>query len=90
MSDLVQINERGDEASDALDLHPETIVLDRDGGEVLRIKGIVPLPIGATVQLGTSKVEDVKVIGVRLLCAPEGQPAVLYLEVEAPPPGYNL
>jgi len=89
MSDPVQINERGDGGSGALDLHPETIVLDRDGVEVLRIKGVVPMPIGATVQLSTST-GDVKVIGVRLLCVPEGQPAVLCLEVEVPPPGYNL
>jgi hypothetical protein len=89
MSDPGQVNERGDGRPGALDLHPETIVLDRDGVEVLRIKGVVPLPIGATVQLSTSEV-DVKVIGVRLLCAPEGQPAVLCLEVEVPPPGYNL
>ena len=89
MSDPVQINERGNDGPGALDLHPETIVLDRDGVEVLRIKGVVPLPIGATVQLSTSNV-DVKVIGVRLICAPEGQPAVLCLEVEALPPGYNL
>jgi hypothetical protein len=89
MSDPGQVNERGDGGLGALDLRPETIVLDRDGVEVLRIKGVVPLPIGATVQLGTSEV-DVKVIGVRLLCPPEGQPAVLCLEVDVPPPGYNL
>ena len=89
MSDPGQVNERGDGGPGTLDLHPETIVLDRDGVEVLRIKGVVPLPIGATVQLSTSEV-DVKVIGVRLLCAPEGQPAVLCLEVDVPPPGYNL
>lgn len=89
MSDPGQVNERGDGGPGALDLHPETIVLDRDGVEVLRIKGVVLLPIGATVQLSTSTV-DVKVIGVRLLCAPEGQPAVLCLEVEVPPPGYNV
>jgi hypothetical protein len=62
MSDPGQINERGDGGHGALDLQPETIVLDRDGVEVLRIKGVVPLPIGATVQLGASEV-DVKVIG---------------------------
>jgi hypothetical protein len=90
MSDPGQVNERGDGGPGALEVHPETIVLDRDGVEVLRIKGVVPLPIGTTIQLSTSKVEDVKVIGVRLVCAPEGQPAVLCLEVEAPPPGYNL
>jgi hypothetical protein len=72
-----------------LDLHSESVVLDRDGTEVPRIKGVAPLPIGATVQLGTPKV-DVKVIGVRLLCAPEGHPAVLCIEVEVPAPRYNL
>jgi hypothetical protein len=89
MSAPGQVNERGDGRPGALDLHPETIVLDREGAEVLRIKGVVPLPIGATVQLSTSKV-DVQVIGVHMLCAPEGHPAVLCLEVEVPPPGYNL
>ena len=89
MSDSGQVNDRGDGGLGALDLHPETIVLDRDGAEVLRIKGVVPLPIGASVQFSTSNAE-MKVIGVRLLCAAEGQPAVLCLEVEVPPPGYNL
>jgi hypothetical protein len=89
MSDSDQVNVRGAGAPGALDLHPETIFLDRDGAEVLRIKGVVPLPIGATVQLSAPN-GDMKVIGVRLLCAPEAQPAVLYLEVEVPPPGYNV
>jgi len=89
MSDSGQVNDRGGGGLGALDLHPETIVLDRDGAEVLRIKGVVPLPVGTSVQLSTSNAE-MKVIGVRLLCAAEGQPAVLYLEVEVPPPGYNL
>jgi hypothetical protein len=39
MSDPGQVNERGDGGPGALDLHPETIVLDRDGALVLAVFG---------------------------------------------------
>jgi hypothetical protein len=89
MLDRSDVNERGELEPDVLDLHPETVVLDLDGAEIVRIKGVVPLPIGATVQLGNPYV-DATVIRVRLQCGPHGQPALLCLDVEVPPPGYSV
>ena len=75
-------------APDVLELYPETIILDMNGAEIVRINGVVPLPIGATVQLGPS-MSEAKVIQVRLQCGSTGQPALLCLDVEVPPPGYS-
>ena len=87
MLDASDVNERGEFEPLVLDLHPETVILDNQGTEIVRIKGVVPLPIGAVVQFGNPNV-DATVIGVRLLCGPKGQPALLCLDIEVPPPGY--
>jgi hypothetical protein len=88
MLDASDVNERGEVEPSVLDLHPETVILDRGQTEIARIKGVIPLPIGAVVQFGDPNV-DTTVIGVRLLCGPKGQPALLCLDVEVPPPGYS-
>ena len=87
MLDASDVNEPGTFEPEVLDLHPETVILDRQGTEMMRIKGVVPLPIGAVVQFGDPNF-DATVIGVRLLCGPTGQPALLCLDVEVPPPGF--
>jgi hypothetical protein len=65
-----------------------TIIYDMDGGrELLRIRGLVPLPIGAVVQLGTAGDPDNPpwdgvVRTVRLWGAVPGGKPLLRLEVE--------
>ena len=49
MLDASDVNERGEFEPLMLDLHPETVILDNQGTEIVRIKGVVPLPIGAVV-----------------------------------------
>jgi hypothetical protein len=78
------LNERGEYTPGVLDLHDETIVLDRARNEqVMRIRGFAPLPIGAEIELRDPPV-SATVIGVRLLAGDARHPAALCLDVEVP------
>ena len=66
------------------ELRPETFVHDRARDlQVMRIQGIVPLPIGAEIELYDPNV-NATVVGVRLLAGSAHVPVVVCLDVEVP------
>jgi hypothetical protein len=70
----------------------QTVIYDIDGGrELLRMRGLAPLPIGAVVQLGVAGDPDNPpwdgiIRTVRLWGAVPGGSPVLRLDVELSPP----
>jgi hypothetical protein len=66
------------------DLRPETFVHDRARNlQVMRIQGVVVLPIGAEIELVNSNV-TATVVGVRLLAGSDHVPVAVCLDVEVP------
>jgi hypothetical protein len=66
------------------ELRPETFVHDRARNrQIMRIEGVVPLPIGAEIELYDPDVKAT-VIGVRLLAGSAHVPVVVCLDVEVP------
>ncbi|MBW3634501.1 MAG: hypothetical protein KY456_15900, partial [Chloroflexi bacterium] len=67
-----------------LDLRPETFVHDRARNlPVMRIQGVVSLPIGAEIELYSPNV-SATVVGVRLLAGSDHVPVALCLDVDVP------
>ena len=63
------------------ELRPETFVYDRARNrQIMRIQGVVPLPIGAEIELVTPNV-CATVVGVRLLAGSEHVPVTVSLDV---------
>ena len=66
------------------ELRPETFVHDRARNrQIMRIQGVVPLPIGAEIELYDPNV-TATVVGVRLLAGSTHVPVVVCLDVEVP------
>ncbi len=66
------------------ELRPETFVHDRARNlQVMRIQGIVPLPIGAEIELYDPNVKAT-VVGVRLLAGSAHVPVAVCLDVDVP------
>src|SRR5215212_1699394 len=66
------------------ELRPETFVHDRARNrQIMRIQGVVPLPIGAEIELYDPNVRAT-VVGVRLLAGSAHVPVVVCLDVEVP------
>ena len=66
------------------ELRPETFVHDRARNlQIMRIQGVVPLPIGAEIELYTPDVKAT-VVGVRLLAGSAHVPVVVCLDVDVP------
>ncbi|MCD6032230.1 MAG: hypothetical protein K0S78_4412 [Thermomicrobiales bacterium] len=66
------------------DLRPETFVHDRARNlQVMRIQGVVPLPIGAEIELYDPNVKAT-VVGVRLLAGSDHVPVAVCLDVDVP------
>ena len=66
------------------ELRPETFVHDRARNQqIMRIQGVVPLPIGAEIELYDPNV-TATVVGVRLLAGSAHVPVVVCLDVEVP------
>ena len=66
------------------ELRPETFVHDRARNrQIMRIQGVVPLPIGAEIELYNPNVKAT-VVGVRLLAGSAHVPVVVCLDVEVP------
>jgi hypothetical protein len=66
------------------ELRPETFVHDRARNrQIMRIQGVVPLPIGAEIELYDPNVKAT-VIGVRLLAGSAHVPVVVCLDVDVP------
>src|SRR5215217_4056512 len=66
------------------ELRPETFVHDRARNrQIMRIQGVVPLPIGAEIELYNPNVKAT-VVGVRLLAGSAHVPVVICLDVDVP------
>ena len=66
------------------ELRPETFVHDRvRNRQIMRIQGVVPLPIGAEIELYDPNVRAT-VVGVRLLAGSAHVPVVVCLDVDVP------
>ena len=66
------------------ELRPETFVYDRARNrQIMRIQGVVLLPIGAQIELVSPNVHAT-VVGVRLLAGSEHVPVVVCLDVDVP------
>ncbi|MGI8914782.1 MAG: hypothetical protein ACR2JY_13545 [Chloroflexota bacterium] len=73
------------EAMRSMQLGRATLIYDRARGRpLLHLRGVVVLPVGATVELAGGGTATV--VGVRLL-AGAGDPAQLYLDVQVPADG---
>jgi hypothetical protein len=65
-------------------LRPETFVYDRARNlQIMRIQGVVPLPIGAQIELVDPNVHAT-VVGVRLLAGSDHVPVAVCLDVDVP------
>ena len=66
------------------ELRPETFVYDRTRNQqIMRIQGVVALPIGAEIELYHPNVRAT-VVGVRLLAGSEHVPVAVCLDVDVP------
>ena len=66
------------------ELRPETFVHDRARNlPIMRIQGVVPLPIGAEIELVNPNV-NATVVGVRLLAGSGNVPVAVCLDVDVP------
>jgi hypothetical protein len=66
------------------ELRPETFVHDRARNrQIMRIQGVVPLPIGAEIELVNPNVHAT-VVGVRLLAGSGHVPVAVCLDVDVP------
>ncbi len=81
---MVKRDANGMDIIPELDLAGTTIVHDRARNmQVMRIRGVVVLPVGAEVELVDPNINAV-VIGVRLLAGNENIPVNVCLDVEVP------
>ncbi len=84
MPDPIHLNEDVEYHAPVLELRPETFVHDRARNlQVMRIQGVVPLPIGAEIELVNPNVKAT-VVGVRLLAGSEHVPVAVCLDVDVP------
>ena len=84
MPDPSHLNEDLEYHAPVHELRPETFVHDRARNEqVMRIQGVVVLPIGAEIELVNPNV-NATVVGVRLLAGSEHVPVAVCLDVEVP------
>ncbi len=86
---MARVDENGMYTPDIVELDGDTVVFDRERQlQVMRIRGLVVLPIGAEVELIDANVNAI-VKGVRLLAAAGTVPARVCLEVEVPEEYWN-
>ena len=79
-----QKGEHGEYVVPRIELDPYTMVVDRARQEVvMRIEGVVVLPVGSIVELTDPNV-DATVVAVRLLAGNERIPMRVCLDVEVP------
>src|SRR5829696_3866192 len=82
--DSIHQNEDVEYHAPVHELRPETFVYDRARNrQIMRIQGIVPLPIGAEIELYNPDV-SATVVGVRLLTGSEHVPVAVCLDVDVP------
>ncbi len=84
MPDPSRLNEDLEYHAPVHELRPETFVHDRARNEqVMRIQGVVVLPIGAEIELVNPHV-SATVVGVRLLAGSANVPVAVCLDVDVP------
>ena len=84
MPDPSRLNEDLEYHAPVHQLRPETFVHDRARNlQVMRIQGVVPLPIGAEIELVNPNV-NATVVGVRLLAGSAHVPVAVCLDVDVP------
>ena len=84
MPDPSRLNEDLEYHAPVHQLRPETFVHDRTRNEqVMRIQGVVVLPIGAEIELVNPNVKAT-VVGVRLLAGSDHVPVAVCLDVDVP------
>ena len=84
MPDPIHPNEDVEYHAPVHELRPETFVHDRARNEqVMRIQGVVVLPIGAKIELVNPNV-SATVVGVRLLAGSDHVPVAVCLDVDVP------
>ena len=84
MPDPIRLNEDVEYHAPVLELRPETFVFDHTRNEqVMRIQGVVVLPIGAVIELVNPNV-NATVVGVRLLAGSDRVPVAVCLDVDVP------
>ena len=84
MSDPSHVNEDLEYHAPVHELRQETFVHDRARNEqIMRIQGVVVLPIGAKIELVNPNV-SATVVGVRLLAGSDHVPVAVCLDVDVP------
>jgi hypothetical protein len=84
VSDLLRVDEDLEYHAPLHELRQETFVHDRARNEqIMRIQGVVVLPVGAEIELVTPNV-NATVVGVRLLAGSDHVPVAVCLDVEVP------
>ena len=84
MSDPLHVNEDLEYHAPVRELRQETFVHDRVRNEqIMRIEGVVVLPIGAEIELVNPNV-SATVVGVRLLAGSDQVPVAVCLDVDVP------
>ena len=82
--DSIHRNEDVEYHAPVHELRPETFVHDRARNQqIMRIQGVVPLPIGAEIELYNPNVKAT-VVGVRLLAGSAHVPVAVCLDVDVP------
>jgi hypothetical protein len=78
------IDEQGAYVAPTLALHSQTLVFDRARRrEIMRIQGVLVLPVGSTIELADPDVSAI-VVGVRLSAGAEETPVEVCLDVDVP------
>ncbi|HZH74532.1 MAG TPA: hypothetical protein VEY88_00780 [Archangium sp.] len=78
------VDKKGMHTTPTFGLEGRTLVFDRERNmQVMRIDGVVVLPIGAEIELTQPNV-NARVTGVRLLAGGPGTPTAVCLDVEVP------
>ena len=76
-------NDVGEFTPMTVDLEPVTIVFEQKYGQILKINGVVILPVGSTIEL-TEPNAIATVVGVRMLGGNAHLPVTVCLDVEVP------
>jgi hypothetical protein len=82
---MPETNEFGEHIVPSVALEPYTLIFDLERQRpVIRVQGILPLPIGAEIELPEPNL-SAAVVQVRLVAGNEGMAAALCLDVRIPP-----
>jgi hypothetical protein len=81
---MVRLNRRGEYVVPSIPLAEYTVVIDRERNrQVMIIRSVIVLPIGAEVELTDPNV-NAQVVGIRLSAGDESLPPTVCLDVRVP------